>query len=716
MIKDYTDFNINIPNVKMTIVKNLTRCLIIIFFLQLFLLLFSHRSTFTTPYDRPYWQERFEQSQWRLPLSQRTVGDDGLYLYVGDQLIQGANPSSLNPEMPPLGKYLIGLSILLFGNGNLYGLAINLLALVVFFFLVQTLFQKKTLSLTATTLLALDPLFTSQSFQTMVDNTQLLLLLLFFLLLAKISLSQAKKKPLLLPILLGLVLGFFSTTKLPLFSPLLLFLGTLLFLKTKKYWHAFVFVVFSFLACLLPYLRFFLLGHNFLEWLKLQKWIFSFYQQSLLQPNIGSALTTLLFNQYQNLFTHTREAIDSWTLAWPLIAILGTIGLVSLTVKNKKNRTFFLGISMILFTLGALLIYNFIPFWPRYLLLLLPFFYLGFTVFIFNLKKPKIILAAIVITLAFNWLGSINVFFPSPQKNVEQFLHNWRHGFFHDMYQQIAEDDRQGKSRQEFHQFGQRVFDGAEIETVETKIINPQWSRWQSPQLLQIKVTYFTRNLGPFTEEKNLTVIKEKDLWQIPWQWDLLISGLNEQAYLETNILEAKRGAIIAPDKRKLAQDISNYMIWVTSSEVDPAQEQAMLQYLESLFEKKIGTVGFHHRCVAKNQPQQPIPLGVPPKLIGQEQKRKLEEFPGITLTPKLGRVYLYEPTYDVGEVINTHYFECCSRLYSTTTYDGFSGIEKAKNEILKGYNGGSLVIKQEGKIIRKIIETDKKDGQDVQL
>ena len=139
---------------------------------------YQHRAIFNQPFDQVYWQERFDTSQWRLPLSKRIIGDDGLYLHVGNQLIKGADPTLLNPEHPPLAKYLIGFSILLFNNGHPYGAITYVLILLAFFFLAKEVFNNKIAALAATTILAFDPLLTSQFSRTMLDNTQLLFLLI----------------------------------------------------------------------------------------------------------------------------------------------------------------------------------------------------------------------------------------------------------------------------------------------------------------------------------------------------------------------------------------------------------------------------------------------------------------------------------------------------------------------------------------------------------
>ena len=64
------------------------------------------------------------------------VSDATLYTYVGNEYMKGSNPTLLNPEHPPLGKYLIGLSIKVFRNENVILPIFGFIALVTVFTIV----------------------------------------------------------------------------------------------------------------------------------------------------------------------------------------------------------------------------------------------------------------------------------------------------------------------------------------------------------------------------------------------------------------------------------------------------------------------------------------------------------------------------------------------------------------------------------------------------
>src|SRR3989304_2472674 len=133
-------------------------------------ILLTHRALFFSRFDEVYWKDRYEHSQWKLPLSNRTIGDDGLYLYEGWRIIQGGDPTTLNAEVPPLGKYLIGISLATIQNGYWFGLLTTIGAVVFFYLLSRTLLHNTLLSFGLSLVFLVDPLVTNQLNLTMLDS------------------------------------------------------------------------------------------------------------------------------------------------------------------------------------------------------------------------------------------------------------------------------------------------------------------------------------------------------------------------------------------------------------------------------------------------------------------------------------------------------------------------------------------------------------------
>lgn len=91
-------------------------------------------------------------------MSKRIIGDDGLFSYVGYNLAKGADPSLINPETQPVGKYLIGFSILFFKNSSFYSLIFGFLSLTFFYILARKLLKDKVISVFILLVLFFGPL------------------------------------------------------------------------------------------------------------------------------------------------------------------------------------------------------------------------------------------------------------------------------------------------------------------------------------------------------------------------------------------------------------------------------------------------------------------------------------------------------------------------------------------------------------------------------
>lgn len=688
--------------------KLFIRLLVLVLVVHMFLVLYANRALYLSHFDAAYWKDRYEHSQWKLPLSTRTIGDDGLYLYEGFRLIHGADPTDYNSEVPPLGKYLIGASIQLFGNGYIYGLMVTTATVIVYFFLVSMLIKNHFLSVAATTLFILDPLLTSQFNRTMLDSLQLFFLLSYFFVLAHVSMNRPRNLSWWVTVA-GVSLGLFSETKFPVFSPLLFLIGIIIIWKTSRQKKPVL--IFSFatlIAYLLPYFLYFQLGHSLVDWLKVQKLIVHFYTSSHTPVNYASIFLSLFTGHIYNVFTTSWETVSEWSPTWPFITILGTVTAFRLWKQKIKTLDFF---PILVFLPAVVLVYALIPFWHRYLLIVLPFLYLLGVMGIQTIpKKLQIIIIGLFLLL--NAMASMTLLFPTPQATTEQAIYAWSNGFFQDLYEELTVSTREKMGHYEFHRFGQQIYRDGEIEEVTIRIGDVQWNRFTSKQNVPLFITYHTRHLGNFEEIRTMPIVKENGRWRIPWEWNFLIDGLNESRLVETTVEEARRGSIMFS-----AADVPGFLVWITPKEVDTKHEPEMLTLLDSIFRQRLRATAIHHRYVGNSQPDWPVPIGVIPQPIDAKTKNNLLRFPGVSLTPHLTRVWGSRTSTNVGIVANANFQECCSLLYTTTSYDGTGGVERENNTVLKGYNGGTLIIKENnGSVVRTIIDQTKQDGKDVVL
>ncbi len=688
----------------------------LLFLGYLALVFYANRATYSAPFDAEYWQDKYENSQWRLPQSPRGIGDDGLYLYLGYKLIHGADPTLENAEMPPLGKYLIGSSIVAFGNGNIFGFATTTVAVLAFFFLAILLLPTP-LTLVTTLLVAVDPLIASQFPLTMFESLQLLFLLTTTIFLMLTARSVGTKR-IVYCILAGVSFGLFSGTKFPLFAPVIAgATGWIFWQKTQKDVRAFTHLLIFFfgsasIAYLVPYFRYFQLNHSIFSWISVQKWILNFYLHANLTPTWGSMLATVLTGFTQNIFTRSWGRTFEWTPVWTIVFLITIIWMFKQFRKRKTPTIIPAGAIF-----ATIVLLNVIPFWSRYLVILLPFLYLIAATQLIKLPKPLLFLSLGALLLVNSWRTQ-TILFPTPEKVVAQVVYDWQNGLFQDLYEHATDEVKAKISRSDFHRFGQTIYHDGQIEEATITVLNTIWHHpWESPQFITLDVTYHTRNLGNVRLSTQLPMVYETGRWRAAWKWDNIMAGIDESKHLETTVIPAKRGTIT--DKTKAApvvRDMDSWLVWVTPKDIDKSREEAMLQFLQGLFDKRAAAALFHLRY-SQQQPDMPIALGVARVPLEDAARKELLSYPGLTLTPAYYRWVEGTAKDQVGLVANTAFVECCSFLYNTTAYDGVSGWERQYNQMLKGTNGGNLVIKdKQGNVVRTILSVEKQDGQNVKL
>lgn len=336
--------------------------LLLVLAANLGLRIFEYREEYLTKFDSIYWQNRYLKSQWVDPQSKEPIGDDGLYAYAGWAYIKGADPTTINAEMPPLGKYLIGLSIIIFQNQNFFSLLTGILVLYCFYKLNFLILKNNFWALLAVVLFSLEPLFYQQLRAPYLDTLYLLFLLFVFYFLLK-------EKFFLLAISLGLMAATKNTVST--FILVSSTCGLYLFIRQRKNFAPFlVSLPLSIMVLFLTYSRYFLLGHGFREFLGVQKWILNFYVVGA-KGTVGMVFAMLLLNKWSTWWNGIIK-ISEWQITWPILLIAGIWSLVSSILKRKGDR-----LSLIVIWLVIYLIFlSFIPVWPRYFLLIIPFMYL----------------------------------------------------------------------------------------------------------------------------------------------------------------------------------------------------------------------------------------------------------------------------------------------------------------------------------------------------
>lgn len=671
--------------------------------------LYANRALYTTPFDIPYWKDKYEHSQWKLPLSPRIIGDDGLYVYEGYRLITGGDPTLLNAEVPPLGKYLIGATIRLTNTAAVYGLWTTILLIFLTYSLARVLLVRTEYALIAALLTATDPLITNQYALTMLDAIQAAALLLFFRLL--LSVKRASDAAPLRVLAAGTALGLFSEIKAPILTPIVAAVSLwYLWATTRRMSHIILFCASAAAGYLIPYMPYVFQGHTLLEWLKVQKWIVSFYKNSNLTATWGSAILTLFTGRYQNLFTRAWITAPEWTPVWGAMAIATLLSIRSRPWRNLSWMT--LGGTLVLI-IG---IYAVLPFWTRYLIVILPMLYIAGIGALTRLPS-RIWLPATALFLSINVAASFRILFPAPTTFIRQTAYNLEHALFADIYQETSTRFRARTDAASFRTHGLTLLADGQIERIAIAIPpDPKYYKRQRNLRVPITITYATRQLGAFTVETFLPVILEDNRWRLDWDWSILFPGATDTSHLATSVTPARRGTIIGSDRKALAEDAPGALVWVTPGKILPSQEDALLSLLETAFDGKIPKVAIHQRIFGNTLSDRAVPVGVIPKPKADPLATSLSRFSAVTFTDAYTRLYHPNNIVELGTLSNTAFSECCTALYSTTNYDGVTGVEKKKNAELKGVNGGTLtLIHSNGEVVRTYLNATARDGNTVE-
>lgn len=296
-------------------------------------------------------------------IQNKGVSDSFLYSYAGYKYINGENPSLLNPEHPPLAKYLIGYSIKIFGNEHTIGIVVAFISLLLVGVIVFQIHNSLFAASLALLLTSVFSLFTDQ----VIHGPQLeLYQLFFFLLLVHILLMWMKKKNSLYCVIAGVFFGMLLSTKTLL--PFLMLFSFWLIIALWKHWKE-LFIIFfvGAITFCLSYYSYFVHGGNLRTFLGLQKYIVTYYGNSSIPflEFLGNDIR-LIFTGHWKFWDAARSVsfYSEWNILWPIIFLVGMYKLKIQWAKYKYAHML----------IWFVIIYNvfvfIVPIFPRYLLLL----------------------------------------------------------------------------------------------------------------------------------------------------------------------------------------------------------------------------------------------------------------------------------------------------------------------------------------------------------
>lgn len=331
-------------------------------------LLYFGRTAFLRPFDFRYFASIYSGSQYiEGPNSKRGIGDDGLYAFAGYYyLFQKGDVASVNFEHPPLGKYLIGTSILLTGNERFINIFYFAGLLILTYFIGKIILKNSILAACGVLLLALDPLFTDKLFYSLLN----LPFTVFVVLAVYCFLKGQKNRYWFIASNLAWG-GAFSTRFFPSFMLLFPYIVVWLYFNNRK--NIRFFLTTSSLipvVYIISHTAFFLYHPSVVDFLRHKKWMLSWF----------TGTTVSIANIWRNVFTGyfldpTGKLVrnDYWTIVIPVVILLAILPVKVIGSYWKTGKGFLYGLCII-YLLYATLLTNgdekfLIPIYPLLIIL-----------------------------------------------------------------------------------------------------------------------------------------------------------------------------------------------------------------------------------------------------------------------------------------------------------------------------------------------------------
>lgn len=337
----------------------------------------------------PLYENAYHSSQYVKKENPGIIPDDTFEAFVGGAFLRGVNPILIVHEHPPMGRYIIALSILLFDNPRT--MIIPLLALSFFglFLILRKVLNNNLLALLPLVVYANEPLTISKfQYVPLLEPIQLpfIIFALYFFIQ---GVSQKRYVPWFL--LTSIMLGFVISIRFFILGAVLILAMIAYFvLQRKEMIRLLVFVAslpLSLVVLFGSYVRTIQDGYSLFQILGVQKYIL-FYHQSKLE-NFFSFWDLLLFNRWHAWWGERVIISDStWIIAWPIATVLATGFVLLFLLKkikiNSANKI------ILLWILAYCLLLSGGNSTTRYFLPLLPFLYTFATAFLVVLFRKLV--------------------------------------------------------------------------------------------------------------------------------------------------------------------------------------------------------------------------------------------------------------------------------------------------------------------------------------
>lgn len=363
--------------------KNKLSLLFLIIIIVFIIRLLSHYQLFTQKFDFSKIDQIYKQSQFAENPEDRKliIQDWDLYPYAGLIYLRTGQLNSVNIEHPPLGKYILGLGVLIFKNPNLIQIPIALLLLYLSYLLSLRLLKNEYLAFLIPLFLCLEYLFVHRVSHSLLDLMQTTMINLFIL--TALDLNKNKKDNKKTKIILGLTLGAVASIKFPVTAIILgscyfIYLVILKRLKNinkafKLFFPILIIAISFYIITYLPLL----INQGIVAFFDLQIKSLKIHLSHLPEYPPFIPLRVMFLNQWPVWWDKNKpiHQAEEWNILWPVLALsilLSPFTFLKKLNKKEKKKNFLI----FLFPWSYFIFLNSRLFFPGYLFLILNFLYL----------------------------------------------------------------------------------------------------------------------------------------------------------------------------------------------------------------------------------------------------------------------------------------------------------------------------------------------------
>lgn len=350
-------------------------------FVRPVLLVYEQRDKFFLPgFHNQYESLRsvYGSSQYMQKKNPGIIPDETLTMFIGGIFLKGINPILVVHDHPPLGRYIISLSIFLFDNPHTIIIFLSLLSILGVFLIARSVLSNIFVSLIPVGIFINEPLFLGKfTYSPVLESIQLPFIIFALYFFIKVVTS---KKYIVWCIFTSLSLGFVISTRFFILGAAELSSMILYFLLQrridKKIIAFFLSLPLSLLVLVLSYIKTIEAGYSIMQVFSIQKYIYFYHQSKFIIP--FSYWDLLLFNRWHTWWGDGAIITDpQWIVAWPIFTFLTAALVVAVILKkitvgvSEKVLLLWIFSYSVLLSIGTTT--------TRYFLPLLPFLYiLGF--------------------------------------------------------------------------------------------------------------------------------------------------------------------------------------------------------------------------------------------------------------------------------------------------------------------------------------------------